>query len=124
MKTYLAIGAAGALGALARTGISVLYPMTDGFPAGTFAVNIAGAFILCFLVERTLQWTLVNKTVFDAISVGFLGSFTTFSTFSFETLSLAESSPLQALLYIGASLIAGLAAGSLGIVLGGRRQDT
>ncbi|WP_025786335.1 CrcB family protein [Sporosarcina sp. D27] len=123
MRTILAIGAAGAIGALARTLIGMLVPTTNGFPVGTFVANIVGTFILCFLVEKTLHWTLVNKTTYDAITVGFLGSFTTFSAFSYETLTLMQSHVEIALLYVACSLLFGLFAGALGIQLGGRRQQ-
>lgn len=122
MRTILAIGAAGALGALARTLLGLLVPVSNGFPVGTFGANIAGTFILCFLVEKTLHWTLVNKTTYDAITVGFLGAFTTFSSFSYETFLLLQTDVGMALLYGGGSLAAGLFAGAFGFRLGGRRQ--
>ncbi|MGG0644909.1 CrcB family protein [Sporosarcina gallistercoris] len=122
MKTILAIGGAGALGAVARACVGMLVPAVNGFPIGTFIINIAGTFILCFLVERTLHWTLVNKTVHEAITVGFLGSFTTFSAFSYETMILLQTNVGMAMLYVGVSLVVGLFAGALGIQLGGRRQ--
>lgn len=123
MKTILAIGAAGALGALARTLIGMLIPVTNGFPVGTFVANIVGTFILCFLVEKTMHWTLVNKTTYDAITVGFLGSFTTFSAFSYEALTLFQSNIGMALLYVISSIVIGLFTGALGIQLGGRGQQ-
>lgn len=124
MRTILAIGTAGALGALARTLLGILVPASSGFPVGTFVANIAGTFILCFLVEKALQWTLTNKTTYDAITVGFLGAFTTFSSFSYETFVLLQSDIGMALLYSGSSLAAGLFAGAFGFRLGGRRQAT
>lgn len=123
MRGVFAIGAAGAIGALARTVIGMLVPAASGFPVGTFVVNIVGTFILCFLVERTLHWTLVNKTTYDAITIGFLGSFTTFSAFSFETLTLLQTNVGMALFYVGVSLVIGLFAGALGIRIGGRGQE-
>ena len=122
MKALFAVGVAGALGALARTGIGILLPESNGFPVGTLIVNIVGTFILCFLVERTLQWTLVNQTTFDAISVGFLGSFTTFSAFSYEGMTLLNSHLSLGVLYVITSVFFGLFAGALGFRLGGRRQ--
>ena len=122
MKTWLAIGAAGALGALARSLISLLVPATNGFPTSTFVANIVGTFVLCFLVEKTLHWTLVNKTTFDAITVGFLGSFTTFSTFSYEGITLLQTQTEIGILYILMSLIFGLFAGGLGFRFGGKEQ--
>jgi CrcB protein len=58
-----------------------------------------------------------NATI--AVAVGFLGAFTTFSTFTFETTALLrDSRPLAALLYVGASVLLGLAASAIGYVIG------
>ena len=122
MKQWLAIGGAGALGALARTCMSLWIPAASGFPIGTFVVNLAGTFILCFLVEKTRSWTLVNKTTFDAITVGFLGSFTTFSAFSYESILLLQSQLEMGIMYIVLSLFLGLFAGALGFRFGGRSE--
>lgn len=122
MRTIIMVGLAGAAGSLARALIGLLVPAADGFPVGTFAVNISGTFILCFLVERTLRVTLVDKTAYDAITIGFLGSFTTFSALSAETMTLLETDVGMALLYAAVSLLAGLFAGAFGFQLGGRGQ--
>ncbi|WP_432352530.1 fluoride efflux transporter FluC [Sporosarcina sp. A2] len=123
MKVLIWVGVAGALGALARTLIGILIPAANGFPVGTFVANMAGTFILCFLVERTLRETLVNKTTYDAITVGFLGSFTTFSALSMETMTLLQSNVGMAMLYVGVSLLIGLFVGALGFQLGGKGQE-
>lgn len=120
MKTILAVGAAGAVGGVVRTLIGFFLPAANGFPTGTFVVNIAGTFILCFLVERTLHLTLVNKTAYDAITVGFLGAFTTFSAFSYESFTLFESNLAMTIIYVLSSIVLGLFAGALGFRLGGR----
>ncbi|GKV69436.1 hypothetical protein NCCP2716_19340 [Sporosarcina sp. NCCP-2716] len=121
MKKLIAIGAAGSLGALARTLLGLWLPAEGGFPAGTLAANVAGAFILCFLAERARQWIIADDTAYDAVTVGFLGSFTTFSTFSAEAFHLFETDWPLAAVYMITSVAGGLAAGALGFLLGGRR---
>lgn len=124
MRNLLVIGSAGALGALARTIIGLLTPETSGFPVGTFVANITGAFILCFLVEKTLHWTLMNNTIIDAITAGFLGSFTSFSAFSFEGITLLQTQTEMGIFYIFVSLLSGLFVGALGIRLARREQTS
>jgi fluoride exporter len=92
MLQLIAIAAGGALGALARYGMSsaVYAWLGRGFPWGTLAVNLLGSFLMgllfVLLIER-LSWAPEWR---GAILIGFLGAFTTFSTFSIETLNLLE----------------------------------
>lgn len=114
---FVAVG--GIAGALARYGLSswILQINTTRFPWGTFVVNILGCFLLgiagSLLAERAVG---EHDFVRYAISVGFLGSFTTFSTFQFETLKLLESDAWPiAVAYVGSSVVIGLIAARLGI---------
>jgi CrcB protein len=92
MLQLIAIAAGGALGALARYGVAnaVYAWLGRGFPWGTLAVNLLGSFLMgllfVLLIER-LSWAPEWR---GAILIGFLGAFTTFSTFSIETLNLLE----------------------------------
>jgi CrcB protein len=92
MFQLIAIAAGGALGSLARYGMSsaVYAWLGRGFPWGTLAVNLLGSFLMgllfVLLIER-LSWAPEWR---GAILIGFLGAFTTFSTFSIETLNLLE----------------------------------
>lgn len=82
----------GALGCLARYFISgwVYQLFGRGFPYGTLAVNVIGAFLIGLLMEFSLRSALVSPTLRTALAIGFLGGLTTFSTFSFETVRLLE----------------------------------
>lgn len=98
MLHLIAIAAGGALGSLARYGMSsaVYAWLGRGFPWGTLAVNLLGSFLMgllfVLLIER-LSWAPEWR---GAILIGFLGAFTTFSTFSIETLNLLEEGAMLA----------------------------
>jgi len=86
-----------------------------GFPWGTVAVNLAGSFLLGFVVQASLigNWTGELRLF---VAVGFLGAFTTFSTFAFEALELLRSGQvLEALAYAGLNLVLGLLLVALGM---------
>jgi fluoride exporter len=121
MRTAVAIAAAGALGALARYGLEgfVSRRLPGAFPWGTFAVNISGAFVLGFVFTVMTEQLTVAPWIRGAVTIGFLGAYTTFSTLSFETYRLAEDGALgiAAANAVG-SLAAGLAAVYLGVVAG------
>ncbi|MDG1687787.1 MAG: fluoride efflux transporter CrcB [Gammaproteobacteria bacterium] len=121
MQQLLAIAGGGALGAIFRFGLSnsVHRLLGRDFPYGTLVVNTVGSLLmgLCFvlLVERmavSAEWR-------SAILVGLLGAFTTFSTFSFETLALFNAgAPIKALVNIMMSVMLCLLATWLGMTLG------
>ncbi|QUW23199.1 CrcB family protein [Sporosarcina sp. Marseille-Q4063] len=115
MKTYLWIGLGGALGALTRTGIGELISHESGFPIATFLVNMIGTFLLCFLGSGVLRKISVAKHIQDAMTTGFLGSFTTFSALSMETVLLFETGQsVMGVLYVGLSIVGGIIVGLLG----------
>ena len=114
---YVALG--GALGALARYGISgwVYDRMGENFPWGTLVVNLVGCLALG-LVIRWLQVAAVAPEVRPFLTIGLLGAFTTFSTFSFETVALLQEGQwLRAGLYVGGSVVLGLIAMVAGMAL-------
>lgn len=113
----LAVVVAGGLGALMRYAVSGWVHRIFGpsFPTGTLVVNIVGCFligVLFRLAETGAPWPPEWRA---AVFVGFLGAFTTFSTFGYETLALLRDSEFGlALLNIGLQLLVGLAAVWLG----------
>ena len=92
MEIALAVAVCGGLGCLSRYFLSGLVYALLGrdFPYGTFVVNIAGAFIIGFLMEFGLRSALIPPVLRVGLTVGFLGGLTTFSTFSYETFRLLE----------------------------------
>jgi len=121
LRELLTIAAGGALGALSRFWVSngVYALFGRGFPWGTLVVNALGSFVMGLLYVLLLErWPLAAE-LRALLLVGFLGAFTTFSTFSIETLVLVEQGYLtRALANIGASVAVCLASCWLGLVLG------
>lgn len=121
MKRILFIGAAGAIGAILRTWIGIIVKA----PFATLAVNVIGTFLLCFLVAGMFHKISRDKSIQEAITIGFLGSFTTFSAFSMETILLVEAGRISiAILYVGVSFVGGIAAGMLGFHIGQKKVAT
>ncbi|HBG97065.1 MAG TPA: fluoride efflux transporter CrcB [Chromatiaceae bacterium] len=115
----LAIAGGGAVGAVTRFLVStgVYRLLGREFPWGTLAVNVLGSFVMGLLFMLLLERSLMAAELRAAILVGFLGSFTTFSTFSLETLTLVEQGEaLRALLNVGISVLLCLVACWAGII--------
>jgi CrcB protein len=92
MEIVLLIALFGAVGCVTRYLMSgwVYGIFGRGFPYGTFAVNILGAFIIGLIMEMGMRSTIIPANLRTGITVGFLGGLTTFSTFSYETFRLLE----------------------------------
>ena len=120
MLKLLLIAVGGALGAVARyaTGLMASNLLPAGFPFGTLIVNVVGSFLIgcAFPLIVNLEQ---SKTLYHGlIMVGFLGAFTTFSTFSLDTLQLLESGHvMRAGINILSNLILCLSACWLGLTL-------
>lgn len=110
----VSIAAGGAAGAVARYAVSM--KMTQwfghGFPYGTMAVNILGSFFLGVLAETLARAWDPSPELRDALRVGFLGAFTTFSTFSLDlyTLALERHDYVATGIYVVGSVVLGLLA--------------
>jgi len=121
LKTIVLIAVAGAFGAVSRygTALGVYSIFGRGFPYGTLFVNVAGSFLMGILSIMLLDRFNVGPEWRAAILVGFLGSFTTFSTFSIETLNLLEQGDFsRALLNMALSLSLCIMAVWLGVSVG------
>jgi len=115
----LLVGIAGAAGALARYGISLAVGGRS-FPWSTLGINITGSFLLGFLLAFGVDRGWSESTTVP-LAVGFLGAYTTFSTFSYETFTLARTDrALLAAVYVGMSVIGGFLAAAVGYHLARR----
>ena len=111
----LLVAVGGVLGVLARYGIGRLTLHGDALLWSTVGINVAGSFLLGLLVAE--NW--FSRDVREAVGVGFLGGFTTFSTFSVQVVLEADAGrPGRALLYVVASVVGGIAAAAAGYALG------
>lgn len=123
MDRLLWVMLGGALGSGARylavAGVQARWG--TAFPWGTLAVNLAGSFLLGLLLPIGLRGTALGPTATIALSVGLLGGFTTYSSFSVETLSLLQRGAFAAALgNVAATLVLCLAASWLGVQVGER----
>ena len=115
---WIAIG--GVLGTLSRYGLTGLtYRILDReqFPFGTLLVNVLGSFAIGIIMQLGSATTLIPRTTRVTATIGFLGAFTTFSTFSYETVKLIEDRMWSAaLLNAGSNVFGCCFACWLGIV--------
>jgi CrcB protein len=114
----------GAVGALARYGLSRAFPVGAGtFPTTTFLINVSGAFILTVLLEWLVRRGTPEHWLRLLIGVGVLGAFTTFSTFATELAQLwRDHERTMAVAYAVASVAAGVLAVVLGLLVTGWRR--
>ena len=113
--TTLLVGVGGTVGVMARYGISRLSLHHEWLIWSTVGINIVGSFLLGLLVAES--W--FDRDVREALGVGFLGGFTTFSTFSVQiVLEVDAGEPGRAALYLVTSVVGGIIAATAGYVLG------
>lgn len=112
---WIAVG--GALGAVARFGVGLLAVEVLGprLPWGTFAVNVLGSVLLGAILEWTLLSPSLTPGTRALLTTGFLGAFTTFSTFSVETVRLIERGDL---VWAGGAVLGNVLLGLLGATAG------
>jgi fluoride exporter len=117
----LALAAAAALGAVTRylVDVAIQRRRSPTWPPGTLAVNLTGSFVLGLLVGLGLYHGL-GDPVRSVAGTGFVGAYTTFSTFSYETVRLLQDGTYRpALLNVTLSMAGGLAAATVGLALAG-----
>jgi CrcB protein len=123
LQQYLAVAIGGSLGAVARHLVASLSGryLTNAFPLGTFIVNVTGSLLLGWFLTVVHERVPVSDAFRLAVATGFVGAYTTFSTFAYETnLQLRLNLAGGALCNMVGSLVLGLLAVRLGIWLGGR----
>jgi len=121
MSRLLWICAAGAVGTGARYLVSgwALAALGAGFPYGTFAVNVVGSFLIGLVMQVGLATPLLSPTLRMTLTTGFIGGFTTYSTFNYETIRYVQDGAWRlAFANVAITLIACLAAGFAGVALG------
>ncbi|MCA1053719.1 fluoride efflux transporter CrcB [Rossellomorea aquimaris] len=111
MKNYLLVGLAGAIGSFVRftVGTFVHGGWSYSFPLGTFLINLTGCFALGFVTTFLFHTKKLQPSTAAALGTGLIGSFTTFSTFSVETVILMRQAEwMMALTYMFSSMVGGL----------------
>jgi len=120
----LAIGLGGFAGALARWGVAMVFGRafpTMQFPLGTFFINITGSLFLGWFLTFAGTRYPVSDTMKLAVATGFVGAYTTFSTFMYESTRLSDDgASLEAITNLVGSVIVGLLAVKLGMMIARR----
>ena len=121
MNKYWLVGVGGFLGAIARYWLGTFIGSRLGirFPYGTVAINISGSFLIGLVVTLLAQRTHWNASWGYLIPIGFIGAYTTFSTFELETLrSFQDGEMFYAFANVVVSVVIGFAAVWLGVITG------
>ena len=121
MTKYWMVGLGGFLGSIARfwLGAYITYRMGARFPYGTFVINITGSFLIGLIVTLIAEHAQWSPNLLYFIPIGFIGAYTTFSTFELEAFrSVRGGDVLLALLYVLTSVTVGFVAVWLGVVTG------
>jgi CrcB protein len=116
MNTFLLVATGGFLGAISRFGLNnfIQSKHNQPFPCGTFIINITGSLILG-LLSGVSQ---LPREIFLLLGTGFMGAFTTFSTFELETLELMQRKQVvTALIYLVASVVIGVSIAYIGYII-------
>ncbi len=116
---WLAVAIGGALGSMTRYGVALLLPTVVGkFPWPTFIVNLLGSFLIGVAYVVIVEKQILSPEMRLWLMTGFLGGFTTFSSFSLETLQLwQQGQVMQALIYVITSVVLCLIAVAIAVTL-------
>ena len=119
--SYLAVGVGGFFGAITRYVTGQWFAdlvLVTGFPWGTLVINLLGCFILSLFITLALDLLVISPFIRVGISTGFIGAFTTFSTFSLDTVQLLQNHQFgYAGLYVFSSIFLCIAMSALGLVV-------
>lgn len=121
MTNALLVFIGGGLGAAARYWLSgtVYRWASSTFPYGTIVVNVIGCFVIGFLMTSLEERFLATPALRIFLTIGMLGGFTTFSTFSFETIKMIEDAQIQyAIVNVGMTITTCLSGTYIGTLLG------
>lgn len=119
MLKYVMVGLGGFVGAIARfwVGVYIANRMGTRFPYGTFVINISGSFIIGLVITVLAERSSLSPNWRYLIPIGFVGAYTTFSTFEFETLRAIQDGQIAiGMLNVFGSVIAGFIAVWLGVI--------
>jgi CrcB protein len=123
MVDMLLVGGGGFLGANARYLLSRWIADRYGaeFPFGTMFINLSGSLIIGFVLTVLAARSGLSPNYRLLIAVGFLGAYTTFSTYTYDALTMMRADEwLKSLVYVAASVVGGMAAVTAGMLLGRR----
>jgi CrcB protein len=121
LRILLLLILCGAAGTLARYGLEgwIQDRAGAGFPLGTLAVNLSGCLLLGLIGQFALNHIAIAPELRSGITIGFFGAFTTFSTFTWESIHMLQDGEWKlAGIYIAASVVGGLAAVLAGMRIG------
>ena len=120
---YLLVGIAGTLGAILRYVIGLFFFTNSSFPFATLTINLIGSFLLAWLTTSVFKKTALPPALITAIGTGFVGSFTTFSTLSIETVTMFQNGELWlGTLYVMVSIVGGLFMSRLGFSMDDKEE--
>jgi CrcB protein len=120
IRVLAVVAVGGAIGSVSRylAQMAVARHFTHPFPLGTLLVNVLGCLLIGLFYALAEKGTLASPTLRLLLTTGFCGGFTTFSTFSYETLTLLETEHyMLAALYVAGSVLLGLLATFAGVAL-------
>lgn len=118
MKTLFLVTVAGAIGSAARylTSLGMARLMGPDFPYGTLTVNVVGSFLIALVMQLSLRGEMVSPMMRITLTTGFLGGFTTYSAFNYESLDLMSRGAWRlAIVNLLVTLLSCLAAGAIGL---------